>query len=157
MSRKGTLQLIYSAAKHNQSSQLVKKCRNLLSTFRRDYAVPAEAATTHTDDGILHEQIEAKPFSEVPGPKGWPVIGNLLTLPKMIRAKNQHEVLLENFEKYGPIWKEKMGAMEIVNLSDVAAVEKLHRLEGKYPRRITLEPWRHWREEQKHSKGVLIE
>jgi len=106
---------------------------------------------------LQEEEVNAKSFTDIPGPKGLPIIGNLLELPKMIKDKNQHELLLENFQKYGPIWRQKMGNMVIVNTCDLVAVEKLHRLEGKYPRRIILEPWKHWRKENNHSPGVLIE
>ena len=103
-------------------------------------------------------QSDAKPLSEIPGPRGLPFIGNLLDLPKLFANQdNMHNIVRRNFEHYGPIWKQKIGNFATVHLSDVDAVEKLHRFEGKYPRRITLAPWINWREEQGLAKGVLIQ
>ena len=100
---------------------------------------------------------DAKPFSEMPGPKGLPFVGNILALPHYIlHSEESHVLLKQSFEKYGPIFKEKIGQFELVNLCEINAVEKVHRREGKYPRRIIVNAWKRWREDQKHALGILI-
>lgn len=99
---------------------------------------------------------DAKPFSEMPGPKGLPFVGNVLSLPTVINNDNVHILLGDAFKKYGKIFREKIFYAEIVNLCEINAVEKVHRLEGKYPRRIVVGAWKTWREEKGLDLGILI-
>jgi len=106
---------------------------------------------------VQNDLKDAKPFSEMPGPKGLPFVGNILTLPLyLMNSEEQHVQLKKAFDKYGPIFKEKIGHFELVNLCEINAVEKVHRREGKFPRRLIVNAWSRWREDQNHAKGVLI-
>ena len=93
------------------------------------------------------------PFDSIPGPKGLPVVGSL---PEVIRNIGKgHELITRRFKEFGPIFKEKAGAMVMVNTCDLEAIEKLCRHEGKYPKRIVIPPWNQWREDRNLAKGVL--
>jgi Cytochrome P450 len=105
---------------------------------------------------LQEKQLEAKPFSEMPGPKGLPFVGNILAMPSYFNHDEMYTRMSQMFEKYGPIYKEKIGSLEIVHSCDVGAVEKVHRLEGKYPRRIVIGAWTTWREEHHRAKGIII-
>ena len=50
-----------------------------------------------------HGDTPPKPYSAIPGPKPWPILGNALEM----NAKRYHwkEYLLEGFKKYGDIFK----------------------------------------------------
>ncbi len=110
---------------------------------------------THTEKAGTLPSTNPRPFSEMPGPRGLPVIGSLLDLPNHVGKA--HIALQSRFEEFGPIFKEKLGLMEMVNTKDVVTVEKLHRLNEKYPSRITIGPWNRWREENNLAKGILLE
>ncbi|EDV24804.1 uncharacterized protein TRIADDRAFT_56983 [Trichoplax adhaerens] len=58
-----------------------------------------------------NESVEVKPFSEIPGPKGLPLIGSLLTVLKNdgYYIKKTHLYMIMNAKKYGRIHKDKMG------------------------------------------------
>lgn len=102
------------------------------------------------------KSVKTKPFSEMPGPRGLPFVGNLFSLPSQVK---DDELLLRTsrmFEKYGPIYKVKFGPFQMVNLSEVNAVEKVHRMEGKYPRRLTVGSWKAWRAEHNLKDGIII-
>jgi len=101
------------------------------------------------------ELANAKPFSAIPGPRLLPLIYNLLSSSIFWKKDVASEDLTKGFEAYGPIFKVKLGAFSLVNICDVDGVEKLCRQEGKYPRRIIVESWRHWRDEQGLSRGIL--
>lgn len=101
------------------------------------------------------ELTNAKPFSAIPGPSGLPFIGTLLTSPIFFKENIANEGLMKAFEKYGPIFKIKVGTFSMVNICDVDGVEKLCRQEGKYPRRIIVQCWRDWRDEQGLARGIL--
>ena len=114
-----------------------------------------QASTAAKPLSITDDLANAKPFSAIPGPRPLPLIDNLLSVPIVQKEKEAHEGLKKGFEKYGPIFKMKFGTFSLVNICDVDAVEKLLRQEGKYPRRVIIVPWRHWRDEQGFSRGVL--
>lgn len=98
----------------------------------------------------------ARPFSDIPGPKGF--LTSLLGMVRAIRNSDKTLVLLgEGFDTFGKIFKAKFGYAAFVNLCEINAVEKVHRMEGKYPRRLSVRPWSDWREDNKLSKGILIE
>ncbi|RDD43577.1 Epithelial cell-transforming sequence 2 oncogene-like [Trichoplax sp. H2] len=63
-----------------------------------------------------NESVEVKPFSEIPGPKGLPLIGSLLTVLKNdgYYIKKTHLYMIMNAKKYGRIHKDKMGNFEYV-------------------------------------------
>lgn len=103
------------------------------------------------------EHSDAKPFSAVPGPFALPFLGCVHRTPDYMLNETWHEGLFKSFEKYGPIYKENIGPLNLVFINDVDGVEKLHRQEGKYPRRAIIIPWRHWRDEQDLSRGILTE
>lgn len=107
-----------------------------------------EAEGPSNPDGI-------KPFSLVPGEKGLPIIGNLLNVFK--KSEKGHISLGEAFDTFGPIFKTTALNITFVMIRDIEAVEKMHRLEGKYPRRISVGSWIRWRDENQHAKGILIE
>ena len=113
-----------------------------------------DGATGRTSVGSAECSLPPKPFSEVPGPKGLPLIGSLLDIVRTVGRG--HLDLKEKFDKYGPIIKVKLGGLTLVHVKDVDAIEKMHRLEGKYPRRIAIEPWTRWRKEHQKAPGVLI-
>jgi hypothetical protein len=48
-----------------------------------------------------------------------------------------HEAKLENFNRYGAIYRERLGR-DLVQLFDPADIETVHRAEGKYPQRPPL-------------------
>lgn len=78
-----------------------------------------------------------KDFEEMPGPRGLPLIGNALKYSKY--GPYSFEKILENrltyMQKYGKIYKEKLGSMSMVNLFDPTDLATMYRLEGKYPSR----------------------
>ncbi|KAK2163913.1 hypothetical protein LSH36_72g04020 [Paralvinella palmiformis] len=73
---------------------------------------------------------DAKPFTSIPGPVCFPLIGSLYTVPQLIKEKNAN---------------------------DAKAVETLHRYDGKYPRRIIIQSWQDWRDESPYARGIFIE
>ncbi|KAN0037867.1 hypothetical protein ACTA71_000038 [Dictyostelium dimigraforme] len=62
-----------------------------------------------------NENRKKKINSKIPGPKGLPIVGNLLELAKT--KKNLHSKYLEWFEKYGPIYRVSIGSLETVVLT----------------------------------------
>ncbi|XP_067666926.1 1,25-dihydroxyvitamin D(3) 24-hydroxylase, mitochondrial-like [Haliotis asinina] len=117
---------------------------SVLSRFK------ATMSSTQTDDGVSN----AKPFSALPGPKGLPFIGTVFDVMK--NSSRMHEMIQKRHETYGPIYREKMGAVNAVFLTDVESVEQLFRQDAKHPRRIDIEHWIQYREERGLNKGLVM-
>ena len=103
-------------------------------------------------------KVEAKPFSDIPGPKGLPFIGNMIGAIKGgAMSKQLHKYMEKQHQKYGPIFKETMGpGYTSVNLSDPKDIEHLLRHEGKYPVRTRIDPWIEYRKQTERDLGVLL-
>ncbi|XP_013089341.2 cytochrome P450 10-like [Biomphalaria glabrata] len=103
--------------------------------------ITARAMTSSTT--MSSNQSEVKPFESIPGPRGmyqWPIIGTLLHYKPFTRhtPETLHEFLNEQFDKYGPVVKLRLGPT-VVALSDPKDFETVIRHEGKYPRRPSIE------------------
>lgn len=112
-------------------------------------AIPAK-------DSTAKEIKEVRPFSDIPGPKGF--LENMVAMSSWVSGAGDKilEQLGDGFNRYGKIYKTEFANAKWLNLCDVDAVEKLHRMEGKFPRRIPVLPWKEWRENNNLTKGVLL-
>lgn len=77
---------------------------------------------------------EVRPFSEIPGPRLYPVIGNLYqyTLGPFERFK-YHDALKSLNQTYGPLVKENLGGRVIVHVFDPEDIKIVYSNEGKHP------------------------
>ena len=100
-----------------------------------------------------------KPFTEIPGPKGLPIIGNLLGAARNGALDKQlHKHMEANHRIYGSIVKEQLGpGYTYVSITDPEDIEYLLRHEGRYPKRTRLDPWIHYRRMRGRKLGLLLE
>ena len=78
----------------------------------------------------------SRPFSEVPGPKGYPLIGTALDYAGK-NMNHLHLIMKRRYDKYGAIYREKVfpGMPEQVVIFDPDDVEKVFRSDGEWPNR----------------------
>ncbi|ELU04306.1 hypothetical protein CAPTEDRAFT_117101 [Capitella teleta] len=69
--------------------------------------------------------------------------------------KYAHWYTYDAFKKYGSVFHIKFPALNMIWLNDVPAIERLLRLDGKYPARIMVQSWKEWRELNDKELGVL--
>lgn len=75
-----------------------------------------------------------QPYSAIPGPVSFPLIGTAWTYKTGVyRVHQYHEVLRALFHKYGPVVRERLAGTTIVHLFDPDDVKLVHQNEGKYP------------------------
>ncbi|XP_051917356.1 cholesterol side-chain cleavage enzyme, mitochondrial [Hippocampus zosterae] len=96
-----------------------------------------------------------KPYSEIPGlwKNG---IANLYNFWKLDGFKNLHRIMLQNFNTFGPIYREKVGYYESVNIINPEDAAILFKAEGSYPKRLKVEAWTSYRDYRNHKYGVLL-
>ncbi|XP_037689392.1 cholesterol side-chain cleavage enzyme, mitochondrial [Choloepus didactylus] len=132
-------------------SVLVKSCQPLLIAWREGPGHPRVPAR----EGASISTHSPRPFGEIPSPgdNGW------LNLYHFWREKGMHRLHyrnVQNFQKYGPIYREKLGTMEsvfIINPEDVAI---LFNSEGPNPERFLVPPWVAYHQHYKRPIGVLF-
>uniref|UniRef100_A0A667Y9F1 Cholesterol side-chain cleavage enzyme, mitochondrial n=1 Tax=Myripristis murdjan TaxID=586833 RepID=A0A667Y9F1_9TELE len=96
-----------------------------------------------------------KPFSEIPGlwRNG---VANLYNFWKLDGFKNLHRIMLHNFNTFGPIYREKIGYYESVNIINPEDAAVLFKAEGYYPKRLKVEAWIAYRDYRNLKYGVLL-
>ncbi|VDH98564.1 cytochrome P450, family 49, subfamily A [Mytilus galloprovincialis] len=102
---------------------------------------------------------EAKPFEEIPGPKGLPFIGTLLQYRKgpfnRFNVDIFQDALMSRYKEYGPIMKETIGGVTAVRLFDPDFVRTMYQYEGKIPYVAPLlDTTKQYREQRNLSPGL---
>ncbi|XP_052825862.1 cytochrome P450 10 [Octopus bimaculoides] len=116
----------------------MRKTLNVLKTYASE-----ERASTN---------LIGRPFEEIPGPKGLPILGTLLdyfkkdglSFTKMFEAYNKRAL------EYGPIFREQITTVKTVVISDLDEYSKVIKAEGRFPHRREMEPMMYHR----HQRGV---
>ncbi|XP_068393141.1 cholesterol side-chain cleavage enzyme, mitochondrial [Eschrichtius robustus] len=132
-------------------SVLVRGCQPLLSTPREGLGHPRVG----TGEGAGISTKTARPFNEIPTPgdNGW------LNLYRFWREKGSQKIHyhhVQNFQKYGPIYREKLGNLESVYIIDPEDVALLFKFEGPNPERYNIPPWVAYHQYYQKPIGVLL-
>ncbi|XP_036866149.2 cholesterol side-chain cleavage enzyme, mitochondrial isoform X1 [Manis javanica] len=132
-------------------SVLLKGCQPLLSTPREGLGHPRVS----TGEGAASSTCPPRPFSEIPssGDNGWL---NLYHFLKEKRSQKIHYHQIQNFRKYGPIYREKLGNLESVYIVDPEDVALLFKFEGPTPERYRIPPWVAYHQYYQKPSGVLL-
>ncbi|XP_059888882.1 1,25-dihydroxyvitamin D(3) 24-hydroxylase, mitochondrial [Delphinus delphis] len=104
----------------------------------------------------MMEQGEAQDAAALPGPTKWPLLGSLLEILWKGGLKKQHDTLAEYHEKYGKIFRMKLGSFDSVHLGSPCLLEALYRTESAYPQRLEIKPWKAYRDYREEGYGLLI-
>ena len=106
------------------------------------------------------QEISAKSFDEMPGPRGLPLIGTFLDYTKDLGGgvrgyQRMHEIQQQRVQQYGPIYTEKIFDRQTVTISNPDDVEYLFRNEGKWPQREPPFPlWEKYKQDRDRVSGV---
>ncbi len=101
-----------------------------LSAMVRAYSTDTLASQSHSS----LELENPKPYKDIPGSAGLPILGTLLqyrTGP--FRANTYHHALLQKHLRYGDIFKETICGHTIVHLFDPEYIKVMYSVEGKTP------------------------
>lgn len=83
---------------------------------------------------------KAKPFNSIPGPKAYPIFGNLLLYKfGVFSVENYPDVLNKLHLEYGPICRENIGGKTIVHIFDPEDARTIFANEDKSPLIVPLQ------------------
>ena len=136
------------------------RAQHLLPLTRGDKRLPADASITRAGGGtrsLTTPPTEAKPFSEIPGPRRLPLIGSALTFLFEVGKKPILQLQKDLMNKYGLIYRAKVPTFpELVMIHDPQDIEVMFRAEGKYPSRAPFQVMKQARNELKINMTVLL-
>uniref|UniRef100_A0A7N5JRT0 Cholesterol side-chain cleavage enzyme, mitochondrial n=1 Tax=Ailuropoda melanoleuca TaxID=9646 RepID=A0A7N5JRT0_AILME len=132
-------------------SVLVKGSQTFLSTM---WEGPGHPRAPTGEGASISTQIP-RPFSEIPTPgnNGWL---NLYNFWREMGSQKIHYHQVQNFQKYGPIYREKLGSVESVYIIDPEDVALLFKFEGPTPERFCIPPWVAYHQYYQRPLGVLL-
>ncbi|XP_043933686.1 cholesterol side-chain cleavage enzyme, mitochondrial [Protopterus annectens] len=96
-----------------------------------------------------------KSYDEIPGnwKNGWM---NLYHFLKKDGVHNIHEIMIQNFNKFGPIYREKIGYYNSINIINPEDAATLFSVEGMFPERLRVKAWLAYRDHRNKKYGVLL-
>ncbi|XP_075620933.1 cholesterol side-chain cleavage enzyme, mitochondrial isoform X3 [Balearica regulorum gibbericeps] len=96
-----------------------------------------------------------RPFNQLPGDwgAGWL---NLYRFWQEGGLHNLHHIMAHKFQQFGPIYREKLGIYESVNIISPRDAATLFQAEGTLPERFSVPPWVAYRDYRNKPYGVLL-
>ncbi|KAG8231842.1 hypothetical protein J437_LFUL008613 [Ladona fulva] len=80
-------------------------------------------------------------FSEIPSPKGLPLVGTTLSLLAAGSYPRLHEYVDARHKELGSVYREAIGPADAVFVSDPQEIQRVFRSEGRAPKHLLPEPW----------------
>ncbi|CAH0557394.1 unnamed protein product [Brassicogethes aeneus] len=96
------------------------------------------------------------PFEEIPSPRGLPLVGTTLALLAAGSTPKLHKYVDKRHKKFGSIFKEKIGPIDCVFISDPDEMRSVFAQEGKFPIHILPESWTVYNELHGCSRGLFF-
>lgn len=149
-----------AAIKSISGRQLCRLGLRLKSLQRRHRATIAGVAedirSSHQPPSFASQPATLKTYRELPSPAGIPVFG---TLPRFLAAggaQHHHKYVSRLHQELGGIFRDRLAGMELVFVSDQAAVREVFAAEGQYPRHFIPEAWLLYNEERGARRGLFF-
>ncbi|XP_075711268.1 cholesterol side-chain cleavage enzyme, mitochondrial [Rhinoderma darwinii] len=106
---------------------------------------------------VASNQTSATPLSydQLPGDwkKGW---SGLYQFWKKDGFHNIHHLMVENYQRFGPIYRETLGTYDSVYIQHPEDAAALFQVEGIHPERLRVQPWYEYRDYRNKRYGVLL-
>ncbi|XP_030076571.1 cytochrome P450 11B, mitochondrial [Microcaecilia unicolor] len=113
------------------------------------------AASTAINGSITAQTaFKVQPYDAIPNTgNAWM---NLIHFWRGNHFQQMHQVMLRNFQRFGPIYREKLGTHDSVNIIMPQDAAQLFQSEGILPSRMSIEPWKAHRRLRSHKCGVFL-
>ncbi|XP_078388340.1 cholesterol side-chain cleavage enzyme, mitochondrial-like [Cetorhinus maximus] len=144
---RGSIRLSVSGSSYGQKISFASVENDNPFSIRRNYSGTSEP---YTSSGQT-----LKSYDALPGDwrNNWV---NAYTFWKNDGIRNMHNLMLKNFKKYGPIYRERIGHLNSVNIINPEDAATLFKSEGLFPERMKVWPWMAYRDHRKEKYGVLL-
>lgn len=133
-----------------------KPCHEILCSQSSSAIDAAGVQVSSAED---RHYLNAKPFHEIPGPKGLPFLGTLLEYRKgpfqKFNIDRFQDAIRSRYEEYGDIMKETIAGATVVHLFNPDYIRTVFQTEGKIPHIAPLlETTQRYRKEKGMSPGL---
>lgn len=98
----------------------------------------------------------SRALSDIPSPRRLPVIGSTLSLLLSGSTPKLHLYADRLHQKLGPIFRDKIGPVNAIFISDPDLIRSVFRQEGKYPLHIQPEAWMVYNKKHGCSRGLFF-
>lgn len=98
----------------------------------------------------------ASQFDEMPTPKSYPVVGTTLSLLAAGSAPHLHKYIDKRHQELGPIFKETLGPVSAVFISDPDEMRAVFANEGKHPLHVLPDAWVVYNQLYGCSRGLFF-
>lgn len=92
----------------------------------------------------------------IPIVKGLPVFGTTFSILLAGGGRKLHEYIDKRHQQYGSVFREKLGPLDAVWISDPMDMKLLFAQEGKYPHHILPEAWLLYNETYGQQRGLYF-
>ncbi|XP_072258239.1 cholesterol side-chain cleavage enzyme, mitochondrial [Pyxicephalus adspersus] len=95
------------------------------------------------------------PYEQLPGDwrKAW---SGLYHFIRKDGFHNIHHLMVDNFQQFGPIYRERLGTYDSVFIQRPEDAATLFQVEGIHPERLRIQPWYEYRDYRNKKYGVLL-
>ncbi|KAL6063233.1 hypothetical protein QOT17_011718 [Balamuthia mandrillaris] len=99
---------------------------------------------------------DLKPYEAIPGPRGYPIVGNLIEFLRYPGGLRKMHMKMDDMVKtYGPLVRYDLFGSKRLLLADADEVARVHQAAGKVPRRPDVPVWTIFRKSRNLFPGIL--
>jgi len=93
---------------------------------------------------------------DIPLVKGLPIVGTIFSILAAGGGRKLHEYIDKRHEQYGSVFREKLGSVDAVWISNPLDMKLLFSQEGKFPRHILPEAWVLYNDTYGQQRGLYF-
>lgn len=102
------------------------------------------------------KNIQIEPIKDIPIVKGLPIVGTMFSILAAGGGRKLHEYIDMRHQQYGTVFREKLGPIDAVWISDPLDIKLLFAQEGKFPKHILPEAWLLYNETYGQQRGLYF-
>lgn len=102
------------------------------------------------------KNIVVKQKKDIPIVKGLPIVGTIFSILAAGGGRKLHEYIDKRHEEYGSVFKEKLGPVDAVWISDPLDMKLVYAQEGKFPQHILPEVWLLYNDTYGQQRGLYF-
>lgn len=103
-----------------------------------------------------NKNIKVEQKKDVPIVKGLPVVGTMFSILAAGGGRKLHEYIDKRHKQYGSIFREKLGSVDAIWISDPLDMKLVFAQEGKFPQHILPEAWLLYNDTYGQQRGLYF-